>query len=154
VVPLEGKYQLLIVLGLLSLILLVRTFWKSDGDHPPVGYVTGTIKMDGKPLPGIMVAFFPEKGRPAAGVADEQGRYELRYTSDVVGSKIGPSTVHLSWETGTSGPAIPERYGLNKSELTAVVEPGNNVFDFDIESNVTEPKPTKRPQRVPEVILD
>ena len=132
----------------------MRTFWKGDGDHPSVGHVSGTIKMDGKPLPGIMVAFFPEKGRPAAGVADEQGRYELRYTSDVEGSIIGPSTVHLTWETGASGPAIPDRYGLNHSELKADVKPGSNVFDFDIQSNVTETKPGKRQQQVLEGVLD
>ena len=131
----EGKHTLAIVLGVLLLIAAVRMFWKSDGDYPPMGYVTGTIKMDGKPLSGVMVAFYPEKGRPSTAVADAEGRYELRYTRNVTGSKVGPSTVHLSWETGTSGPAIPERYGLNKSELSANVEPGNNVFDFDIQSD-------------------
>jgi hypothetical protein len=150
----EGKHTLAILLGILLLIASVRMFWKSDGDYPPMGYVTGTISMDGKPLSGVMVAFYPEKGRPSTAVADGDGRYELRYTRNVTGSKVGPSTVHLSWETGTSGPAIPERYGLNKSELTAIVEPGNNVFDFYLQSDQAASEAAKAVEDARQAILD
>ena len=150
----EGKYTLGLVLAVLLLILAIRTFWKGDGDHPPMGDVSGTITMDGKPLAGVMVAFFPEKGRPATAVADDQGHYVLRYTSDVSGSKVGPSTVHLTWETGVSGPPIPERYGLNKSELTADVKPGDNVFDFSINSDPPDQNASKTPQTTSGQIAD
>lgn len=131
----EGKRTLAILLGILLLIGAVRFVWKSSVDYPPMGYVTGTIRLDGKPLSGVMVAFYPEKGRPSTAVAEVDGSYELRYTRNVTGAKVGPGMLHLSWETGKSGPAIPERYGPNKSELTVIVDPGDNVFDFELHSD-------------------
>lgn len=136
----EDRNRIFAMIGALVLLTSIRFLWSgSGGDHPPMGYVTGNVTLDGKPLPRVMVAFFPEKGRPSTGVADEQGNYELKYTRQVVGTKIGPSTVHFTWETGASGPVIPERYGLNKSELRADVKPGENVFDFALQS---DPPPT------------
>ena len=49
---------------------------------PGLGRVTGTITMDGKPVPGALVAFEPVDGSaaPAMGRTDASGNYELYYS--------------------------------------------------------------------------
>src|SRR5262245_49070668 len=45
----------------------------SGGDRPELGYVSGTVTMDGEPLVGVIVTFKPEQGRPAVDVTDADG---------------------------------------------------------------------------------
>ena len=98
------------------------------GDVPDLGAVRGTVLLDGEPLVGVNVIFHPEKGRAAVAMTDEEGRYELTYSSGNKGALLGPADVDLMWPTGASGPAIPE------VELKVVVKETDNVFDFNLES--------------------
>lgn len=107
----------------------------SQGDRPPLGYVTGTVTIDGEPLAGVVVAFLPDNGRPGVGMTDEEGKYELEYVAGAKGTKIGPTTVGFMVATGvTPSHPIPAKYE-NRSELKVDVERGKNVFDFDLESD-------------------
>lgn len=103
-----------------------------SGDRPELGKVSGTVKMDGKPLSGVIVVFKPDAGRAATGIADAAGKYQLTYLHGVNGAKVGPSTVSFEWPLGTSGPAIPEKYAA-KSELKVEVKMGSNTLDFNLE---------------------
>ena len=107
-----------------------------------MGYVTGKVTLDGKPLAGVMVVFNPEKGRAATAIADKEGHYDLMYTRQDRGTKVGPSTVRFTWQTGDSGPSIPEKYD-SKSELKCEVKHGKNVFDFALESDKSQ-SPTQK----------
>lgn len=92
--------------------------------------------MDGSPLPGVIVTFKPQEGRPAAAETKADGTYVLEYQYKVNGAKIGPNAVSITYPMsgeGPAGPAIPDKYGL-KSELTAEVANGNNTFDWDLKS--------------------
>jgi len=89
--------------------------------------------MDGKPLPGVIVVFKPEKGRPATGQTDTEGKYKLTYRAGVTGTKTGPTTVTMEYPIGGSGPAIPAKYST-KSELKVDVKGGKNTFNFDLQS--------------------
>jgi len=127
-----------------------------SGDKPELGQVTGTITLDGEPLTGIAVVFFPESGRPARGKTDADGKYELTYIRQERGTKLGRNRVEIApdeegedereAEEASSGegesrsrvvakkgskPKIPARYNT-KSELEAVVKAGENVFDFQL----------------------
>lgn len=126
-------------------------------DQPELGQVTGTITLDGKPLPRTAVMFQPENGRPATGRTDKDGKYELTYIRDTKGAKIGKNRVEIGGgeeeedeeETEafdadgepiaeTPGPtsqkpAIPPKYNV-RSELEADVQPGENTFNFDLKS--------------------
>ena len=63
------------------------------GSGPPVGTVTGTVTMDGAPLPNALVTFVPEGGgQPAMGKTDATGKYEL-YRRGEAGALIGTHTV-------------------------------------------------------------
>ena len=124
-----------------------------SGDQPELGQVTGTITLDGKPLGGIAVVFQPENGRPARGMTDAEGKYELTYIRQTKGAKIGPNRVEIApSEDGEAAesentedenksapkrsksgkPTIPARYNV-RSELKVDVKAGNNTFDFKLE---------------------
>jgi hypothetical protein len=108
-------------------------------DLPELGYVTGTVTMNGKPLEGVVVEFRSEAGgRPGIGVTDSEGHYELTYTGGVEGTKVGPATVSITtqWPEGEPPPGqrerIPAKYNT-RTTLKETVEPGDNVFDFDLD---------------------
>ncbi len=110
------------------------------GDLPELGYVSGTVTMDGKPLAGAIVEFHSEAGgRPGVGVTDAEGKYELQYTGGVEGSKVGPATISITTEWPEGEPpegeseTIPQKYN-SKTILKETVEAGNNTFDFNLES--------------------
>ncbi len=119
------------------------------GERPDLGYVEGTVTMDGTPLANVVLTFQPDHARPAYGRTDDQGWYELVYTEGNPGATIGPHSVRISsadansedggnYEDGegdgkSRGEKIPSKY-TQGGELTADVKAGNNVFDFDLTS--------------------
>jgi hypothetical protein len=119
------------------LILLAFSFiglgCGDQGDRPELGYVKGTVTMDGKPLAGVIINFKPEVGRAATATTDDDGNYDLIYRYGVRGAKIGPNIINVEWPTGEAGQPIPEKYGT-KTTLKEEVEAGNNTFDFDLSS--------------------
>ncbi|MBI1346004.1 hypothetical protein GC163_06920 [bacterium] len=141
----------------LSMLTFLLPGCGSGSDQPELGLVTGTITMDGEPLQGIAVVFQPDNGRPAYGKTDSTGKYELTYIRNTRGTKVGHNRVEIATseegeedteeelgddEESTGGGQksferkkvkIPVRYNL-KSELEADVQPGENVFDFQLTS--------------------
>jgi hypothetical protein len=108
-------------------------------DIPELGQVEGRVSARGKPLPGVMVQFIPESGgRPGSGVTNEEGHFELTYTADYAGTKVGPNRVEITtiWPDGEPPPGeqekIPVKYNA-QSELKEEVKPGDNFFDFNLE---------------------
>lgn len=101
--------------------------------------VTGVVTLDGAPLPGARVTFFPAGGRPSYGITDENGRYELTYIRDIMGAEAGRHAVSITTEADTlpngqmPPERIPRRYNA-ASTLTAEVTEGANEIDFELES--------------------
>jgi hypothetical protein len=115
-------------------LLIIVSGCGGASDQPDLGEVSGTVTLDGKPVPGINVLFSPDTGRPAGAKTDESGYYELLYLSGVNGCKVGPNTVTFEWEPGAENTvAIPERYtGTNGFKIE--VKPGSQVIDLPMES--------------------
>jgi hypothetical protein len=117
-----------------------------------VGTVGGTVTLNGQPLPEARVSFQPQQGSPSLGVTDALGRYELRYTRELMGAVVGEHAVSIStFRTGSpvSDPPVerrselvPPRYN-RQTELTATVRRGANQLDFSLESSgkIPQPKP-------------
>jgi hypothetical protein len=110
------------------------------GNIPDLASVTGTVTMDGEPLPGVVVNFNSESSRPSSGTTDENGEYKLMFNEKTEGAAIGKHKVMIiKVPNGQASPgqasqmAIPMRYSF-QSTLTADVTPGDNVIDFDLES--------------------
>lgn len=124
----------------LALCLLGSAFLLSTvgcggrSDLPELGRVRGTVTLDGRPLAGAIVRFFPDSGRPATATLDAAGKYDLIYTHDVYGANVGPNTVSFAWPDGQRGSVpIPSQYGAG-SELKVIVASGDNTFDFPLKS--------------------
>lgn len=138
----------------LSLFCMSQLGCGSKGDQPELGTVNGTVTLDGQPLVGVAVVFQPDSGRPARGMTDANGKYELTYIRQTKGTKIGANRVEIApseegeveeAETGDEGNpdaaakpksgkrVVPARYNVN-SELKVDVKPGANTFDFALES--------------------
>ncbi|MBD3674399.1 MAG: hypothetical protein HUJ26_12825 [Planctomycetaceae bacterium] len=123
-----------------------------SSDAPDMGEVSGTITVDGKPGAGLMVTFQPESGRPSIGTTDDSGYYELDYTADLKGAKIGKGFITIVTpadegegysegdEEGGEGYAestdpIPAKYNAEAAsnpEMQVEIKAEGNTFDYKI----------------------
>jgi len=55
--------------------------------------VSGTVLIDGKPVPHGSIRFVPMNGRPAEGRLDENGRFTLSCFKDNDGTVLGPHKI-------------------------------------------------------------
>ncbi|HWL10819.1 MAG TPA: hypothetical protein VNQ76_20595 [Planctomicrobium sp.] len=84
--------------------------------------------------------FQPESGRPSRGETDRSGRYQLNYTRESRGALPGLHTVNIRTRLeDDSGNIVveeflPARYH-EKTELSASVDAGKNVIDFNLTSD-------------------
>lgn len=100
---------------------------------PELGDVYGKVTMDGKPVAGVNILFTPETGRPAGGVTDNEGKYELKYLEGYGGCKVGPAKVTFEWSPGVEASvAIPAKYVQVGYEVE--VRSGSNELNFPMES--------------------
>lgn len=129
----------------LSLALLALASGLVGCSNGDVGTVSGTIHLDGKPLEGAMVTFYPQVDASAAfdsagtsqGLTDANGEYELILSRDAKGAMVGEHLVYIeTQEDGGGGDygagkkeMVPKRYN-SESELKVTVEPGHNTLDF------------------------
>jgi|LSQX01.2.fsa_nt_gb hypothetical protein len=108
-------------------------------DVPDLGLVTGTVTLDGTPVPGLLVMFEPTDAALSTGTTNASGEYELWYTNKVKGAAIGKHVVRIeAFQDGEQGGgnrpvAIPGRYNTD-STLTAEVQAGENTINFDLVS--------------------
>jgi hypothetical protein len=139
-----------------SLFLLVASivsvsFGSGCGSRggPPLGTVTGTVTLDGEPVPGVSVTFIPEdRGSPSYGGTDENGVYRLFFNQNRLGAEVGTHNVIIENrepETDDSGKLIddtpvvkiPKKY-QQPGQLTADVGSGRNNIDFDLEPDTKQ----------------
>lgn len=93
--------------------------------------------MDGRPLPDATIRFIPQGFRTAMGRTDAEGKYEMLYSASARGAIVGDVRVEIT----TANPdnlkqfpeTVPAKYNRD-STLTANVESGSNVVDFDLAS--------------------
>lgn len=115
------------------------------GDYPDMGSVSGTVTMDGNAVANASVIFVPKEagGRSSFATTDSSGYYELQYSANMEGARIGEHTVKVSTYRspdpnvdGDTGAAetIPNKFN-SKSELTKKVESGSNTIDLELTSD-------------------
>jgi hypothetical protein len=128
---------------ILGIVLALAGAGCNSEGLPGLGRVTGTVTMDGKPVPDALVAFEPVDGSaaPAMGRTDANGNYELYYSRGNKGAKVGENSVRINTyqETGEDDgrkiqkETIPARYNV-LTELKATVNRGSNKVDFALKS--------------------
>jgi hypothetical protein len=85
--------------------------------------VKGRVTLDGRPLGGAMVGFYPETGRGSHGETDAEGRYELMYTNKKAGVPPGSCVVRITAADANTPEKLPARYH-EKSGLPRRSSPG------------------------------
>lgn len=108
-------------------------------DRPEIGTVQGTVTLDSAPLADATVMFYPAEGRASVGKTDAEGHYELQYTADIPGAKVGSHAVKITTaeDSAEHGAGQTERLPAtynSASTLTAEVEAGENTHDFALKS--------------------
>lgn len=113
-----------------------------------MGRVEGVVKFDGQPVDRALVSFHPADARASVGFTDDDGRYFLDFTRNVKGAVVGEHQVTISTRIDREDDNIASKYGgkgrkeflppkyhnRKQTELTAVVESGENTINFDLES--------------------
>ncbi|MFN3158964.1 MAG: hypothetical protein ACE37I_06595 [Rubinisphaera brasiliensis] len=125
----------------LSAAILLTSGCGSSGDTPDLGQVSGIIKVDGNPTPNVAVRFAPvDGGRPSTGTTDDTGRYELVYSTKLMGAKVGTHNVSIVVQSQGDEEIDPTKMGLptegdtgNISDIikTADVTSGSNTIDLE-----------------------
>ena len=116
--------------------------------------VSGTVKLNGKPVAGVEVMFQPVAGEtsnvpgPAAvGVTGDDGRYSVKVIGEQkTGATIGKNQVMFSGRAaaedfsedgskrGKPAVAIPPRYSIDSKVFFEVPPGGTTTADFDLKS--------------------
>ena len=76
---------------------------------PPLGFVAGTVKLDGKPVPGALVTFISKEadGSSSYGKTDANGKYQLEFSTDRFGVMLGNHDVVITTRSVIiSGPLL------------------------------------------------
>lgn len=140
----------------LSALLLIGC---CGGENVPLGEVSGTVTLDGQPLPSGIVHFVPASGPAASGVI-ENGAYRLSTFASGDGAVLGSHTVYFApardeahmqsyteadYAAGKPPPEAPQEEFLparyltpSSSGLNVRVEAKANVHDFPLVSPAME----------------
>lgn len=133
-----------------SLILLLCALSGCGSSGPEVGEVTGTVTLDGKPLPNAVLTFKSQapNGTTSMGVTGPDGKYTLMFTTDRSGAMLGKHDVEIvtnklsdddvaslkaQGKTPPPFTPIPKKYREPGTLVKDVVK-GKNTIDFDLAS--------------------
>lgn len=114
------------------------------GGNPNLGQVTGTVTLDGKPLPSATLMFTPDSGGATSyGKTDSTGQYRMQFSDTENGAWIGNNKVVIRTgdvlpdNSGSTPELVPAAYNRN-SKLTAAVKSGSNTIDFQLDSKASK----------------
>ena len=127
--------------AVLGLYLVMNNMMTPEVKLPPLGYVSGTVTLDGKPVSGVMVHFTPldttilgaknnETARDSSGLTDAEGHFDLRYLPEVEGVKEGRCRVWM--EALDPSVIIPANYGQRSDHIIEVKHGTNEPVQLDI----------------------
>jgi len=136
-----------ILRGLCLLVFVAIALGCSGQSGPPLGKVTGTVKVDGVPVEGAGLEFVADAGGVSYGRTDASGNYYLSFGSSRTGALVGRNVVRITASdivtVGSkkyeSTEIFPKKYNTD-SQLVVEVARDNNRFDFDCESAGDTPR--------------
>lgn len=132
--PFYCRDRQVILLTILAAVAIASASGCGRRDGPVLGKVKGVVTINGEQAAGLGVAFSQDGARSSFGYTDESGEYQLKYVKDARGAVVGDHRVRIDYvqQEGDSR-HLPEKYNRN-TELTAKVERGSNVINFNLES--------------------
>jgi len=139
----RGGSHLSIAGCLLLWTVAVGCLYQQPPSKYPLAPVVGRVTVNGVPQAGIQVYFESLSSRPSNGLTDADGRYELQFDELYGGAMLGTHVVRLTRNLRPAldpKPELPERYN-KESEFKVRVEPGENVFNFELTEDPTPEQP-------------
>jgi len=111
----------------------------------PTVPVSGQVLLDGKPVPAGFIRLIPEKGRPATGTLDADGRFRLTTFDDGDGCIRGTHIVEVIARQPISGTEVrwlaPKKYAsASTSGLKVTIEKATKALPIDLTSGGEEPQ--------------
>ena len=127
-----------------SIVMIVGLYFTGQyvfGSHlklPKLGYVKGTVKLDGQPLPGAIVFYAPvdakmdahNRARTSMGVTDKNGAFTMMYVDKTEGVAVGKCYVYVT-HMGEKGNDVPVNW-MQGTLATRDVTPGHQTAPADI----------------------
>lgn len=118
--------------AVLLLLALSAVSGCGNGDMPELAEVTGTLTKGGVPVVGAQVEFYPDgPGAASYGKTDQDGRFELYYSTGPAGAALGTHKVTIIGGSvdASEVEADPVGGGEEAAEgtLAPVGEPGGNA---------------------------
>ncbi len=132
------------LVGIIGLFWGVNSMVSTSFPLPELGYVTGHVTLDGKPLADARLLFSPterefelpsgrvERKRAASAITDENGNFELIYIDDIEGTAVGDNQVMIS-KMVDGREVVPGEYGM-MSTVVKEVAPGSQEINFELKS--------------------
>lgn len=139
---------------LLALSVVCLVGCSGGGSEKETAPAMGVVKVNGKPVGGATVTFYPEEGKSASGETDADGKFTLTTYETGDGAVVGKHKVTVTVVVGgaeeempSSDPdglakleeeqaknPIPEKYrSLETTDLTKEVKSGeDNNFDLEL----------------------
>lgn len=113
--------------------------------------ISGTVKLDGKPLPNCTIVFEESEFLFSSGTTDDSGNYKLMFDSRKSGVTPGEKTVRIKpgkpvsegaakeeedpdAKPAAAGVSVPDCYNKD-SKLKVTVSASDSSFDFDLKSD-------------------
>ena len=139
----KKQFQMIVI----CVMAMGMTFAGCSLHDSDVGSVHGRVTLDGKPLAGAKVRFYPVSGRGSVGTTDDQGEFELLYIRNQNGAVVGKHRVTISTKKlpevdenrvpinkGQPETLPPEYHDRKKTTLETTIEPGLNEPLFELTS--------------------
>lgn len=138
-----------------GIVLVLALYWISDRmltsriDLPKLAAVSGTVTLDGQPLPNVVVHLTPVNPREgksssgkkmslrdSTGITDSNGYYEIQYMGGVSGAPLGNARIWLEANNPADMKKIPGKYlTMGSTDIRDVKEAGNeSKFNLDLKS--------------------
>jgi len=148
---------LVLVCGFVGIMLcyfLSNYFWSSGMRLPPLGYVSGIVTLDGKPMAGAIVYIAPEdatiegtkreKARTSMAVSDDKGRYTMLYLPErrMQGVAVGKCRVWVE-HMSPMGNDVPREW-MQMAMRPMLVKAGSQVEPIDMKSDPPDPRKVKK----------
>lgn len=143
------------VLGIVFLYWGMNKMLGESIELPELGPVSGTVTVNGEPLPGVTVNFSPlddirkdgaegpDRVRTSSGVTDENGYYTLYYLGDTKGAAVGKGRLWLEIRSAADLKKVPPEWSSPGPNIREVKATGNNS---DGEFNITIKKSAEAPK--------
>ncbi|MDR0521115.1 MAG: carboxypeptidase-like regulatory domain-containing protein, partial [Planctomycetaceae bacterium] len=123
----------------ITILFVTLTIISGCGTDLGPGKVSGTVTLDGQPLPDATVTFQPESGGVVPmGGTDANGKYKLYYADAKAGAQPGRYKVCVSTAAPHLGIAesVPAKYLLPETtDVIVDIKKGTNTIDVELKSD-------------------